>query len=161
MHVRKHSGQHCESLCLLLALCVPTAGLGLSVKSWYHVQTATGHRTSKKAQLSMIERFRALTEQRIEQCFHCHKCRAGCPVLPAMDYGPDRILRLLQLGHWEQVLSSRDIWLCLGCEMCGAYCPNKIDVGEVMIALQKPRSANVCARLEFASGKAGTPGLLK
>jgi len=53
-----------------------------------------------------------------------------------MDYGPDRILRLLQLGHWERVLSSRDVWLCLGCEMCGAHCPNDIDVGEVMIGLR-------------------------
>jgi heterodisulfide reductase subunit D len=85
----------------------------------------------------MIDRFQALTKQPIQQCYHCHKCRAGCPVLPVMDYGPDRILRLLQLGHWERVLSSRDVWLCLGCEMCGAHCPNTIDVGEVMISLRE------------------------
>jgi Fe-S oxidoreductase len=54
-----------------------------------------------------------------------------------MDYGPDGILRLLELGRLERVLSSRDVWLCLGCEMCGAHCPNEIDVGEVMIALRQ------------------------
>jgi heterodisulfide reductase subunit D len=86
---------------------------------------------------TLTDRFHALTEQSIEQCYHCHKCRAGCPILPAMDYGPDRILRLLQLGQWERVLTSRDIWLCLGCEMCGAHCPNGIDVGEIMIALRE------------------------
>ncbi len=85
----------------------------------------------------MIDRLQALTEQPIQQCYHCHKCRAGCPVLSAMDYGPDRILRFLQFGRWERVLSSRDIWLCLGCEMCGAHCPNTIDIGEVMIALRE------------------------
>jgi len=84
-----------------------------------------------------IDRLLALTEQSIQQCYHCHKCRAGCPILASMDYGPDRILRLLQLGRWERVLSSRDIWLCLGCEMCGAHCPNDIDIGEVMIALRQ------------------------
>lgn len=59
-----------------------------------------------------------------------------------MDYGPDRPLRLLQLGRWERDLSSRDVWLCLGCTMCGAHCPNTIDVGEVMLALHKRAAAD-------------------
>jgi Fe-S oxidoreductase len=54
-----------------------------------------------------------------------------------MEYGPDRLLRLIQFGQLERVLSSRDAWLCLGCEMCGAHCPNDIDIGEVMIALKE------------------------
>jgi len=88
-----------------------------------------------------IDQLRDLSGQSIETCYHCHKCRAGCPVLPAMDYGPDRILRLLHLGQWERVLTSRDVWLCLGCEMCGAHCPNGIDVGAVMIALREIAAA--------------------
>ena len=87
--------------------------------------------------MNRMERLRALTGEAIDQCYHCHKCRAGCPVVSSMDYGPDRILRLIQFGRWEQVLTSRDIWLCLGCEMCGAHCPNGIDVGEVMIGRRK------------------------
>jgi heterodisulfide reductase subunit D len=54
-----------------------------------------------------------------------------------MNYGPDRILRLIQFGQQERLLASRDAWLCLGCEMCGAHCPNDIDIGEVMIALKE------------------------
>jgi heterodisulfide reductase subunit D len=54
-----------------------------------------------------------------------------------MQYGPDRILRLIQLGQVERVLASRDPWLCLECEMCGAHCPNEIDISEVMIALKE------------------------
>jgi heterodisulfide reductase subunit D len=54
-----------------------------------------------------------------------------------MQYGPDRILHLIQLGQMERVLASRDPWLCLECEMCGAHCPNEIDIGEVMIALKE------------------------
>jgi len=54
-----------------------------------------------------------------------------------MEYGPDRILRLIQFGQQERLLSSRDPWLCLGCEMCGAFCPNEIDINEVMIALKE------------------------
>jgi len=54
-----------------------------------------------------------------------------------MEYGPDRILRLIQFGQRERLLTSRDAWLCLGCEMCGAFCPNDIDIYEVMIALKE------------------------
>ena len=64
-----------------------------------------------------------------------------------MEYGPDRILRLIQFGQRERLLTSRDAWLCLGCEMCGAFCPNEIDIGEVMIAL-KEMSEEIGYRVE-------------
>lgn len=69
-------------------------------------------------------------------CFHCHKCTAGCPVVVEMDYGPDRILRMIQLGERERLLQSRDIWLCAACETCGARCPNGINLARVMDALR-------------------------
>ncbi|MBN1811084.1 MAG: (Fe-S)-binding protein [Anaerolineae bacterium] len=78
-----------------------------------------------------------LSGQTIQLCYHCHKCTAGCPSAFAMEYGPDRILRLIQLGQRERLLSSRDPWLCFSCEMCGAHCPNDIDINEVMIALKE------------------------
>ena len=86
---------------------------------------------------TLADRVNALCDQSIQLCYHCHKCTAGCPVAHAMDYGPDRLLRLLHLGQEERVLTSRDPWLCVGCDMCGALCPNEIDVAEVMIALKK------------------------
>jgi heterodisulfide reductase subunit D len=78
----------------------------------------------------------ALSRQTIQMCYQCRKCTAGCPSAYAMEYGPDRLLRLIQLGQRERVLTSRDPWLCFGCEMCGAHCPNEIDISEVMIALK-------------------------
>jgi Fe-S oxidoreductase len=54
-----------------------------------------------------------------------------------MDYGPDRILRMIQFGQRERLMASRDAWLCLGCEMCGAHCPNEIDINEVLIAVKE------------------------
>lgn len=74
--------------------------------------------------------------QEIELCFHCHKCTSGCPVAGQMEYGPDRILRLVQLGEKDRVLVSRDIWLCAGCETCGTRCPNGIAIAGVMDALR-------------------------
>jgi heterodisulfide reductase subunit D len=84
-----------------------------------------------------IDQVNDLSKQTIQLCYHCHKCTAGCPTAFAMEYGPDRILRLIQFGQRERLLASRDPWLCLGCEMCGAHCPNDIDIYEVMIALKE------------------------
>ncbi len=89
------------------------------------------------AEISFTDQVNSLSGQTIQLCYHCHKCTAGCPAAFAMEYGPDRILRLIQFGQRERLLTSRDAWLCLGCEMCGAFCPNEIDIGEVMIALKE------------------------
>lgn len=75
--------------------------------------------------------------QVIQLCYHCHKCTAGCPVAFAMDYGPDRLLRMIQFGLKEQVLCSSDIWICASCETCGTRCPNEIDIARVMDALRQ------------------------
>jgi heterodisulfide reductase subunit C len=54
-----------------------------------------------------------------------------------MEYTPAQILRLVQLGQAEAVLSSSAIWLCIGCETCGARCPNEIHAGAVIDALRQ------------------------
>ncbi|HEX7975413.1 MAG TPA: 4Fe-4S dicluster domain-containing protein, partial [Anaerolineales bacterium] len=86
---------------------------------------------------SFIEQVNSLSEQSIQLCYHCHKCTAGCPAVAEMAYGPDRLLRMAQLGERERLLSSHDIWLCAACEMCGTRCPNQIDIARVMDALRQ------------------------
>ncbi len=88
------------------------------------------------ANSTFMQQVNALSEQVIELCYHCHKCTSGCPVAVEMEYGPDRILRLVQMSEKERVLSSGDIWLCASCETCGTRCPNEINVAEVMDALR-------------------------
>ena len=53
-----------------------------------------------------------------------------------MEYGPDRILRMVQLGDEKRLFTSHDIWLCASCETCGTRCPNDIDIARVMDALR-------------------------
>lgn len=77
------------------------------------------------------------SEQPISLCYHCHKCTAGCPAVSDMEYGPDQILQMIQLGEKERLLNSRDIWLCASCETCGTRCPNEIDIARVMDALRQ------------------------
>lgn len=85
---------------------------------------------------SFQQQVNSQSEQTTQLCYHCHKCTAGCPVAVEMEYGPDRILRLIQLGEKERVLTSGDIWVCASCETCGTRCPNEINIAEVMDALR-------------------------
>lgn len=78
-----------------------------------------------------------LSAQQVELCYHCHKCTAGCPVVDAMEYGPDLLLRMMSLGQAEAVLKSRDIWLCVGCYTCATRCPNDIDIAAAMDGLRQ------------------------
>jgi heterodisulfide reductase subunit C len=78
-----------------------------------------------------------LSRQSVELCYHCHKCTAGCPVVEAMNYGPDRILRMIALEQRDEILKSSDIWLCAGCNTCATRCPNDIDIAAVMDALRQ------------------------
>lgn len=78
-----------------------------------------------------------LSGQQVELCYHCHKCTAGCPVVGAMTYGPDHILRMATLDQREPVFQSKDIWLCAGCYTCATRCPNGIDIAAVMDSLRQ------------------------
>ncbi|MBN1316102.1 MAG: 4Fe-4S dicluster domain-containing protein [Anaerolineales bacterium] len=86
---------------------------------------------------SFVQQVNDVSEQTIELCYHCHKCTSGCPVAVEMEYGPDRLLRLIQMGEKERVLTSADVWICASCETCATRCPNEISIAEVMDALRK------------------------
>ncbi|MGD2104774.1 MAG: 4Fe-4S dicluster domain-containing protein [Anaerolineae bacterium] len=73
----------------------------------------------------------------VSSCYYCQKCTAGCPTAFVMDYKPAQLLRMIQLGQEERVLSSRTIWMCIGCEACGTRCPNQIRLAPVMDVLRQ------------------------
>lgn len=74
---------------------------------------------------------------KVSACFQCRKCSAGCPVAFAMDYLPDRVIRLVQLGLREQALASQTIWVCAACETCLTRCPNEVDIPRLMDHLKQ------------------------
>lgn len=94
---------------------------------------------------SLVSELDHVTGQQVELCFHCHKCTAGCPVVDAMDHGPDRLLYMAALNQSEAVLCSRDIWLCLGCYSCATRCPNGIDIAATMDGLRQIALSRGCA----------------
>jgi len=71
------------------------------------------------------------------RCLHCQCCGSGCPVVDAMKYRPNGVIRLVQLGFGREALESPDIWLCMGCNTCSTECPMAIDIAAVMSALRE------------------------
>jgi len=55
----------------------------------------------------------------------------------AMDYLPNQIIRMVQLGLKQQALTSSTIWLCASCESCVTRCPNDVDILRLMDALKE------------------------
>jgi heterodisulfide reductase subunit C len=69
-------------------------------------------------------------------CYQCSVCSGGCPISFMMDYTPRQIMRMVQLGMRETVLSSATIWLCSSCNTCFTRCPRQIELPEVMATLK-------------------------
>ena len=65
-------------------------------------------------------------------CYQCGKCSAGCPVHAWFDLPPNKVLHLLQLGRFEEVLTSRTAQLCASCYACSMRCPKQIDIGRLI-----------------------------
>jgi heterodisulfide reductase subunit C len=91
-----------------------------------------------------------LAEANLGACLQCRKCTSGCPVAARADIKAHELVRLVQLGQWEEVLTSRMIWECTSCQTCATRCPQKVSVAALNDAL---RQASI-ARGKVASGNA-------
>ena len=88
-------------------------------------------------EVGFLERVEEECGKKIRQCYHCLKCSGGCPLTFAMDWTPNQIIRMIQLGLEKRVLSSSTIWLCASCETCSTRCPNEVDLPAIMDVLKE------------------------
>jgi heterodisulfide reductase subunit C len=77
-------------------------------------------------------------EEMVALCYQCGTCSGACPVDAAggMDYSPRAIMRLIQAGLEDEVLSSQTIWTCASCYHCVVRCPRDIEIADVMTQLR-------------------------
>ena len=73
----------------------------------------------------------------IDRCYQCLTCSLSCPAAFAMDYLPNQIVRMVQLGLKQQTLTSSTIWVCADCEACATRCPNEVEILRLMDTLRE------------------------
>jgi len=91
----------------------------------------------EQVNLSFAERVNEASGQVVQRCYYCQKCSAGCPTAFSMEYKPARMLRMVQLGLRDTVLTNAALWRCTGCDTCGVHCPNEISIGRVVETLRE------------------------
>ncbi len=97
------------------------------------------NRTLKLNQVDdqFIKQIEQNSGQKLNNCYQCGKCTAGCPIAHSTEFPPHKIMRMLQLGIKEPVLASATIWLCLSCVTCTARCPKEVDLAHIMDSLRE------------------------
>jgi heterodisulfide reductase subunit C len=86
-------------------------------------------------------------------CLQCNACAGGCQFSEIMDYMPNRIVRLVQLGLKKEALTCSSIWICVSCNTCSIQCPMGIDISAVTDA--------VCQIAIDEKADVGEPEILK
>ncbi len=93
--------------------------------------------TIKPHQDRLVKEVEQRSHVHIGRCYHCQSCTNGCPFYAAMDIFPNQIIRMVQLGLEREVLLSKTIWTCVGCNTCSSVCPMAIDMAAIMDALRQ------------------------
>ena len=91
--------------------------------------------------------------EKILDCIQCGSCSGGCPTMFAMDYSPMQIIRMINLGMKEKVLSSSTIWVCSLCYTCATRCPRNVNFPTLMMSLRnitiRENLVKHCAKSNF------------
>lgn len=90
-----------------------------------------------KAKGELIDLIARISGEDFSLCYQCGNCTAGCPAAFAMDVPPHQVVRLLQIGQEERLLSSHAMWVCVSCLQCYSRCPKGVDVSKIMEALRQ------------------------
>ena len=98
----------------------------------------------------LLEELAALSGQNVFACYQCGKCTAGCP----FSFGPQQVVRCLQLGQVAEALALDTLWECAGCLTCAAACPKGVDPARLMRALRTLPPERLLALADGGDGKA-------
>lgn len=86
----------------------------------------------------MINDIIKLGGEGIRKCYQCGTCTAICPL--SEEYGiipPRRMIKYVQLGLKDKIVSSIAPWLCFQCGDCSESCPKEADPSELMMVLRR------------------------
>ena len=85
---------------------------------------------------SFAKQIQERSGQNLSRCYQCKKCTGGCPTVSWFEWPNHSVVRMVQRGMRDELLSSKAIWMCVTCETCGTRCPNGIYLSPIMDALR-------------------------
>ena len=76
------------------------------------------------------------SDSHVNACYTCGTCSGGCPLTgmeSTVDEGLDcrKVIRMALLGLDQEVIDSRFVWICTGCQRCEFGCPMGIKLVKV------------------------------
>ncbi len=71
------------------------------------------------------------------KCYNCGNCTAVCNLTETSAVFPRIFIRKGLLGLKDEIIRSRELWLCYGCGDCSDTCPRQADPGAYMAALRR------------------------
>ncbi len=75
--------------------------------------------------------------EKVLLCFQCGTCTADCPIARFSNfYRPRKLIRMVQLGLKNKLLSNDVIWLCSTCYTCIDHCPQEVGIASIVRALR-------------------------
>ncbi len=77
-----------------------------------------------------------------EACFNCGTCTAICGLTDQNANFPRKFIRSGVLGQKDDILNSKELWLCYSCSDCTTNCPRQAAPAEYMSALRRFAIAN-------------------
>jgi ferredoxin len=70
-------------------------------------------------------------------CFNCGNCTAVCGLTDKNANFPRMFIRHGMLGQKEEILQSKELWLCYACGDCSETCPRQAGPSDYMAALRR------------------------
>jgi len=74
--------------------------------------------------------------EKVNLCIQCGACSASCPVGTRSALRTRQVIRRVQLGFRNEVLSHKSLWLCTTCSTCTQRCPRDVNPMETLISLR-------------------------
>ena len=72
----------------------------------------------------------------INLCIQCGTCSASCLPGRRTAFRTRLLIRRVQLGFRDEVLSDQDLWLCTTCSTCANRCPRDVNPMEILIGVR-------------------------
>ena len=86
--------------------------------------------------VDFLNKISELSDQIITKCDQCGTCSGSCPMVGEMDITPSEMMRMVQLGR-QEVMVSKAMWICASCFACTVRCPRGLDLSRVAEVLRQ------------------------